>query len=94
MIKLNKHNVTNGAHKARVTYSAFRMVSTGQQCVTIYAKDTMNDLHRIFASEYENLTDGQTDYFEKGRVRLLTDHPLYAAALALCPEADQMRAAA
>jgi hypothetical protein len=83
-IKLNKFNVTNGAHSARVTYSAFRMVSTGQECVTIYARDTINDLHKVFAAGYENATDGMSDYFEKGRVRILKGDPLYAAALARC----------
>ena len=82
MLKFNKHNVTNGTHKARVSYRAFRMASTGELCVTLYAKDYTNDLHRIFSSEYENHSDSMTDYFEGGRVRIKADHPLYAAALA------------
>ncbi len=93
MIQLRKHSVSNGTYKARVTYSAFRMISTGRQCVTIYARDTINDLHKVFGSEYENLTGLQTDYFEKGRVRLMVDHPLYQAALAFCPEHEQAKAA-
>jgi len=81
-IKFNKHNVTNGSDKARVTYSAFKMVSTGEDCVTIYAKDFQSGraLDFIFADGYENETDSQTDYFEKGRVRIRAGHPLYAAA--------------
>ena len=31
-------------------------------------------------SDYENDTDSQTDYFDKGRVRLVEGHPCYAAA--------------
>lgn len=91
MLKFNKFNITNGALKARVTYSAFRMLSTGQECVTIYAKDWESGraLGALFASEYQNDTDLQTDYFEKGRVRLIKGHPLYEAALALCPQADR-----
>lgn len=92
MIKLSKNSATNGKFKARVTYSAFRMVSTGQQCVTIYARDTINDLHRIFGSEYQNDTDLQSDYFEKGRVRLLVDHPLYSVALQFCPGHERLAA--
>ena len=83
MIKFNKHNVTNGTSKARVTYSAFKMISTGQDCVTIYAKSghegrTLSDM---FGAEYENNSDMMTDYFEAGRVRILSNNPLYAAAL-------------
>ena len=81
MIKLNKHNVQGNGHSARVHYSAFRMASTGQECVTIYAKDYSNKLHLIIADGYENDTDMMTDYSEKGRVRILKGHPLYAAAL-------------
>ena len=83
MIKFNKHNVTNGTEKARVTYSAFRMVSTGQECVTLYAKSWEDGrvLGAIFADEYENNTDTMTDYFETGRVRIVKGHPLYAMAL-------------
>lgn len=83
MIKFNKHNVTNGTAKARVTYSAFAMVTTGQECVTLYAKGFLDGrtLGDIFCTEYENNTDSMTDYFEAGRVRILKGHPLYAAAL-------------
>jgi len=83
-IIFNRHNVTNGRDKARVTYSAFKMVSTGEDCVTIYAKDFQSGraLDQIFADGYENHTDSQTDYFEKGRVRIRADHDLYPAAYA------------
>ena len=84
MIKFQKHYVTNGAVKARVSYSAFRMSTTGQNCVTLYAKDfdAGRALADIFDDGYENNTDMMTDYFEKGRVRILEGQPLYAAALA------------
>jgi hypothetical protein len=88
MIKFQKHYVTNGAAKARVHYSAFRMATTGQQCVTLYAK-TYNDgraLADILSEGYENNTDMMSDYFEKGRVRILEGAPLYAAALARCAQ--------
>lgn len=86
-IRFNKHHVTDSMNKARVTYSTFRMASSGRDCVTLYPKDydSGRALARMFASdEYENATDIQSDYFEKGRVRLLTDSPHYAAALARC----------
>lgn len=84
MIKFNKYAVTDGSNKARVTYSAFKMVSTGEECVTIYAKDFASGraLDLMLGDEYENDTDSQADYFEKGRVRLLKSSPHYAAALA------------
>lgn len=86
MIRFMKHYVTNGQIKARVSYSAFRMTTTGQECVTLYAKDYTNELARVFADHpgYENNTDIMTDYFEKGRVRILAGTPLYEAALARC----------
>ncbi len=85
-IKFMKHYVTDGTLKARVHYSAFKMVSTGADCVTLYAKDYADGrvLSQIIENGYENDTDSQSDYFEKGRVRILTDSPLYAPALARC----------
>jgi hypothetical protein len=84
MVKFQKHYVTNGTVKARVHYSAFRMTTTGQDCVTLYAKDHAagSNLAAILGDVYENNTDTMTDYFETGRCRILAGHPLYAAALA------------
>jgi hypothetical protein len=90
-IKFQKHYVTNGTVKARVHYSAFRMTTTGQDCVTLYAKDYADGrkLAEVFDGQgYENNTDTMTDYFEKGRVRILKGHPLYEAALARCATVD------
>jgi hypothetical protein len=81
MIKFNKFNVTNGTDKAKVHYSLDSRTD-GRTCVTIYAKDYDRSLGRIFDDEYTNNSDSQTDYFEKGRVVLFDDHPLYAAARA------------
>ena len=85
MIKFNKYNVTNGQHKARVRYSAFNMMSTGQACVTLYAQDYQHDLKKIFTEGYENHTDMYSDYSEKGLVRILDTSPHYQAALLRCP---------
>lgn len=86
MIKFMKHYVTDGQIKARVHYSAFRMTTTGQECVTLYAKnyDDGRLLGKLFDAEYENNTDILTDYFERGRVRILAGTPLYEAAKARC----------
>jgi len=80
-IRFMKHYVTNGAKKARVHYS-HTTLTNGRECVTIYAKDYTNDLNEIFSEGYENNTDIMTDYFEKGRVRVYTDNPLFQAAKA------------
>lgn len=82
-IKFKKHYVTNGTLKARVHYAAFEMVSTGKNCVTLYAKshEDGNKLAEIMGDAYENDTDILTDYYEKGRARIIEGHPLYFAAL-------------
>jgi len=79
MIKFNKYCVTNGTVKARVHYSLDNRTN-GQECVTIYAKDYGRALSQIFKDEYINDTDSMTDYFDKGRVNLFSDHPLYPKA--------------
>ncbi len=84
MVKMMKFYVTNGAEKARVWYSRGALVD-GRDCVTIYAKDYTGALGRVFADQsapYENNTDTMTDYFEKGRVRVFPDSPLWADACA------------
>ncbi len=80
-IKFNKFNVTNGTDKARVHYCLDNRTDK-RNCVTIYAKDYDRALGRIFADGYTNDTDTSTDYFEKGRVVLFADHPLYLKARA------------
>ena len=84
MLKFQKYYVTDGTIKARVSYSAHVSVSTGKPRVTLYAKSYQdgNKLAEIFGDEYENHTDSRSDHFEKGRVRILADNPLYKAALA------------
>jgi len=81
MIKFNRYYVTNGTTKARVSYSLDNHVN-GLRCVTLYAKDYSDALGVIFRDIYVNETDFQTDYFDKGRVRMFEDHPCYAAARA------------
>ena len=79
MIKFNKHNVTNGTHKARVQYSIGDRVD-GTNTVTLYAKDGINDLNKIFNEEYRNDSDSSIDYFEKGKVVIFEDNPLWEQA--------------
>ena len=81
MVKFNKYHVTNGTVKARVHYSLDNHVS-GRKVVTLYAKDYDWSLGKVFDGEYQNDSDLQSDYFDKGRVRLFEDHPMYAAARA------------
>ena len=80
-VKFNKHHVASNGLRARVWY-ALDGLTSGQQCVTLYAKDSDGNLGKIIPDAYKNDTDIQTDYFEKGRVRFFEDHPLYAAARA------------
>jgi len=81
-VKFNRHHVTNGVVKARIYYSLDNRVD-GRKAVTLYAKDYGNKLADIFTGpEYRNDTDMSSDYFEKGRVVLFEDHPLYLAARA------------
>lgn len=79
--KFNKFHVSNGTTKARVWYSLDNRTD-GRKCVTLYAKDYDRKLGDIFADNYKNDTDSQSDYFDKGRVALFEDHPEYAAARA------------
>jgi len=83
-IQFHKHYITDGTTKARVHYSAYNMTSTGQACVVLYAKsfDDGNKLAEILPIEYENESDMQSDYMEKGRARILNTNPLYDAAMA------------
>lgn len=81
-VKFQKFYVTNGAEKARVHYSLDNRVDR-RKCVTLYAKDYGHALGRVLAgADYQNDTDLMTDYFDKGRVVLFENHPLYAAARA------------
>lgn len=78
-IRFLKHFVTNGVVKARVWYSLDNRTD-GRKCVTLYAKDYSRELGQVFVAGYINETDTMTDYFERGRVVLFDDHPLYPAA--------------
>lgn len=82
-IKFQKYYVTDGVSKVRVYYS-HGMLTTGKECVTLYAKSYAGNLGKIFGSLAENNSDMQTDYFEKDKVRIYSDNPLYNAALARC----------
>jgi hypothetical protein len=98
-IRFQKHYVTDGSNKARVRYSNGsiyvrengRVVGT-QPAITLYAKDYLagRTLEWIFqdVGGYENNTDSQTDYFEKGLVRIFPTSPLWAAALERCNQWD------
>lgn len=80
-VKFLLHYVTNGTTKARVQYSLDNHVSE-RPCVTLYAKNYDRSLGKVFSEGYVNDSDLMTDYFDKGRVRLFEDHPLYNDARA------------
>ena len=78
-MKFLKFCVANGTARAKVHYSLDNRAD-GRKCVTIYARDYSRTLGEIFAAEYVNDTDSQSDYFDKGRVTIFEGHALYAAA--------------
>lgn len=79
-INFGRYAITMGKVRASVFYSLDNRVD-GRQCVTIYSRDYGHALCDIFGRDvYKNDTDTMTDYFDKGRVVLFSDHPLYAAA--------------
>ena len=79
MIKLRQHYVTNGAIKARVSYSMDNRID-GRKCVTIHDKDWCRALGKIFKEGYKNETDSMTDYFDQGSVSLFEGNKYYAEA--------------
>jgi hypothetical protein len=91
-IKFQKFYVTDGAVKARVSYSEgqiYANVKAGAAggllgCVTLYAQDYSDALGRVLPEQYKNDTDSQSHYFDKGRARFFPGDPLYAAALERC----------
>lgn len=78
-MKFRKYFVANDKAKARVSYNLDNRID-GRKCVTIYAKDWGKTLGYLFQDDYKNDTDSQSDYFDKGRVVLFENHPLYQQA--------------
>ena len=68
-IKFQKHFVIDGTTKARVNHSVDNRYDH-RVCVTLYAKsfDDGDALGKLFAADYRNETDLQSDYFDKGSV--------------------------
>lgn len=81
-VRFMAHYVTDGQHKAKVSYSACRQTNDSRAYINIYAKDYGAQLSRIFSRSSQNDTDSQTDYFCTDTVRIFDDSPLYPAALA------------
>ena len=48
---------------------------------TPFFRQINRTLGEIFAAGYQNDTDSQTDYFDKGRVNIYEGHPLYEKAM-------------
>lgn len=97
-VKFNRYNVrdTETGKTARVSYSVNNHVScfdahgvrNGRQHVTVYAKDYNNALAAIIPAGYVDNTEIQSDYFEKGRVYIADNHPLFAAAMSAATRAN------
>ena len=71
-----------GAH-----YSMGTLKSYPEGTITIYARDYAGfsaKVHACFA--VENDTDSQVDYFAKDTIRMIPQHPLYAAVKAACDQ--------
>lgn len=79
-IKFNKFNITDGKIKARVHYSLGQIIGDSRDCITIYAKDFNNSLQQIFKNA-QNDSNLIIDYFEKSRVRIFNDNPIYQQIL-------------
>ena len=84
-VKLMKHYVQNveTGDKCRVHYSRGEIFVDGvlTECVTIYAKGYLDKLYPVLGDVVENDTDMMTDYFDKDRMRIFADNPLFAAAV-------------
>ena len=72
---------TENMFVAKVRYSLDNRID-GRKCVTIYEDGYTARLSRVMGDQVEVIdnTDIMTDYFEKGKVVLFEDHPLYAEA--------------
>lgn len=84
-IRFLKFKVVNDEAKtsAKVWYSLDNRTD-GRKCVYINEEGYNRDLSKVFTNDMvENKTDTMTDYFEKDRVILFEDHPLYKEARAL-----------
>lgn len=84
-IRFLKFKVVNDEAKtsAKVWYSLDNRTD-GRKCVYINAEGYADNLSTVFTDEpVENKTDTMTDYFEKDRVILFEDHPLYKEVRAI-----------
>lgn len=90
-VRFLQFSVTDGTNKARVHYSLDNDWNHAR-CVRIFAKDYTSSLGAMFrGGVYENKTDLQSDYFDKGSVLLTESHPLYGAARSAALEAEWAR---
>jgi hypothetical protein len=78
-VRIGKRGVRFAGRYVPASYAAFTMTS-GQKCVTIYARSILKDLPAELGSII-NDTDTMTDYFETDRVRFLEGTPEYNALL-------------
>ena len=92
-VRFMAYYVTDGTNKAKVNYSQGKLCNDPRDCVTLYAQEYGCQLSPIFGRSSENDTDTQVDYFDKDKVRIFDDSPLYPAALARAQANDAKREA-
>lgn len=68
--------------KGNFTHEAMTRYGFDSETITVYSREYMRFSAEIQeAFTVENNTDSMTDYFEKDRIRVKKDHPLYAQVL-------------
>lgn len=87
-ITFHKHYVTNGKDKARVSYFV-NWDQDGNPFVNVTDKDYGENLARIFskAEGYKNGTEIESDYFERGHVKICKGSYFFPCAIKLCEKA-------
>lgn len=74
MIKVLKNGIKENGKYHACYYSDGELINYPKGTITVYAR-TYDDLPKELNPE--NNSDMRTDYFEKDRVRIVPDHPLY-----------------
>lgn len=87
----HKHYVTNGKDKVRVSYF-LNWDRNGTPFVSVTDKDYGENLAKIFskAEGYRNGTERESDYFERGSVKIYKESSFFPCVVKLC-EKDFLR---
>ncbi len=72
----------NSGKLQKASYSIGNLLNAPEGTITIYASTYHGFSREVWeAFDVRNDSDSMTDYFEKDRVRVRPDHPLYAQVL-------------